>query len=227
MLVDLPELPILTIDLPGAGLSPAIEPVSIRAAGLAVAESLRALGVRRAVLGGISMGGHVAMSVMKDAPELLAGVVLMHTKAAPDDPEARAARLRTAHAVLEMGSAEVLAPMAAKMISPASQASQPGLVETVEHWIDQATPGGVAWAADAMAGRDDAMPILRASGLPATVIAGSEDQFASVAQAEAITDGIGPTANLVVAAGIGHLGPLETPNFMARVIRESYRRMLA
>jgi pimeloyl-ACP methyl ester carboxylesterase len=225
MVADLPELPILLIDLPGAGFSPTIEPVTIEAASRAVAESLAELGVTRAVVGGISMGGYVVMSLMKQAPELLAGVLLGHTKAEPDDPATRAARLETARQVLATGSTEILRPMASKLVSSASQANQPGLVETIEHWIDQATPAGVAWAERAMGDRPDFMATLRASGLPATIFAGAEDPFASVAQAEAMADALGPQANLAVFADIAHLGPLETANMTARIVRESYRRM--
>ncbi|MDR2567237.1 MAG: alpha/beta hydrolase [Bifidobacteriaceae bacterium] len=226
VVAELPELPILAIDLPGAGFSPAIDPATIRAAGLAVIESLAELGVKRAVVGGVSMGGYVAMSVIKDAPELAAGLVLMHTKAGADDPAGRAARLETARQVLQASSTEILAPMAAQMISAVSRAAQPGLVETIEHWIDQATPGGVAWAEEAMAGRPDALGILRASGLQTLIVAGSEDPFAPVAAAEQMADAIGPTASLVVLSGVAHLGPLEAPDVIARLVRESYRRMV-
>ncbi|MDR1186436.1 MAG: alpha/beta hydrolase [Bifidobacteriaceae bacterium] len=223
---ELTELPVLTVDLPGAGFSPTVEPVTIRAAGLAVIESLKALGVRRAVVVGVSMGGYVVMSLLRDAPGLMAGVVLMHTKAEADDAAARAGRLATARQVLESGTTEVLRSMASKMVSAASQAAQPGLVETIEHWIDQATPGGVAWAAEAMAGRDDAMAVLRAAGVPSTVVAGAVDPFVSVAQAEAMADALGPESDLVIMADVAHLSPVETPNTVARAIREAYRRMV-
>jgi pimeloyl-ACP methyl ester carboxylesterase len=225
MLAQLPELPVLTIDLPGAGLSPVIDPVSIRAAGLAVIETVRAVGAERAVIGGISMGGYVAMSIIRDAPELVAGLVLMHTKTQADDPPVRASRLETARRVLAEGSPESLRPMAARMVSAASKAAQPGLVEQIEHWIDQATPGGIAWAEEAMAGRDDSMAVMRACGLPTTVMTGEDDPFVTVDQADEIVDAVGFKANLIILSGVGHLGPLECPYAAARTLRECYRRM--
>jgi pimeloyl-ACP methyl ester carboxylesterase len=226
MAAELPELAILTVDLPGAGFSPLIEPATIQAAGRAVIASLRALGVTRAVVGGISMGGYVAMSIMRDAPELLAGAILMHTKARADDPAARAARLATARQALAADSTEALAPMAAKMVSAASRASSPGLVETIERWIAAATPAGVAWAEEAMAGREDLLAVLTASGLPTTLLAGVEDPFTPVAAAEEMAEAIGPGGNLAVLADVAHLGPLEAPNMTARLVREAYRRMV-
>jgi pimeloyl-ACP methyl ester carboxylesterase len=164
---------------------------------------------------------------MRDAPQLARGVILMHTKADADNPPARARRLEVARQVLHLGTVEVLRPMAKEMISATSRASQPGLVETIEHWIDQATPGGVAWAEEAMAGREDATTILRSSGIPATIITGTDDPFVSVARAEAMADALGPNATLTVLSDVAHLGPLETPHTVVLTIREAYRRMTA
>jgi pimeloyl-ACP methyl ester carboxylesterase len=99
-------------------------------------------------------------------------------------------------------------------------------VERIEHWIDQATPGGVAWAEEAIAGRPDMLGVLRASGLPVMIAAGSEDPFAPVAAAEQMAEAVGPTGNLVVLNGVAHLGPLEAPDVIARLVREFYRRVV-
>ncbi|MDR2373089.1 MAG: alpha/beta hydrolase [Bifidobacteriaceae bacterium] len=223
MVAQLPELPILMFDLPGAGASPIIEPPAVRTAALAVIESLRALGVSQAFVVGVSMGGYVAMSVLREAPDLLAGIILMHTKAVADDEAARAARLDVARRVLATGSVEELRPMASKMVSAVSQATQPDLVGMIERWIDQATPAGVAWAQEAMAGRPDSMMALRAAGLPTTIMAGAEDPFAPVSQAEAMAEAIGWHSSLVVISDVAHLSPLEASNVTARIVREAYR----
>jgi pimeloyl-ACP methyl ester carboxylesterase len=70
------------------------------------------------------------------------------------------------------------------------------------------------------------MEVLRATGLPVSVIAGSEDQFASVTEAEAMAEQAGPQANLTIIAGVGHLSPVEAPYLAATLLREAYRRSL-
>ncbi|MDR1394486.1 MAG: alpha/beta hydrolase [Bifidobacteriaceae bacterium] len=223
---DLPELPILEIDLPGAGLSPCIEPVTLTAAGLAVATSLQELGVTRAVVAGVSMGGYVAMRLLMDHPELTVGLALMHTKATADSDDSVRARLNVAREVMRTGSVGSLRPMAGRMISAESAQAQPGLVERVEGWIGEASPAGVAWAEEAMASRQDSMALLRAAGLPSMVVAGELDPFSSLTDSEAMVTALGPRANLVVLAGVGHLSPLETTHSMARTMREFYRRCI-
>ncbi|MDR2252507.1 MAG: alpha/beta hydrolase [Bifidobacteriaceae bacterium] len=220
---ELPDLPILEIDLPGAGLSPTVEPVGIDSAARAVAASLGELGVTRAVIAGVSMGGYVAMSLLRQVPELFAGVALMHTKATVDTPEVRAGRLATAREVLRTGSVASLRPMASKLISAESAAADPGLAPQLERWILEATPAGVAWAAQAMAGRADSLAALRTFGTEALVVAGEADPFTSVAEAEEMMDALGWDAVFALFAGVGHLSPLEAPNALARTLRGFYR----
>jgi pimeloyl-ACP methyl ester carboxylesterase len=167
------------------------------------------------------------MSLLKAAPELLAGLALLHTKATADTSEGRAQRLAVAREVLDTASVAALRPMARSLVSAESAAAQPGLVGQLERWIEEATPAGVAWAQEAMASRGDQTAVLAASGLPSLVVAGEADPFATVGDAEAMADAIGPSTNLVVMAGVAHLSPLEAPDALARTVREFYRRALA
>src|SRR5437667_8173944 len=61
-----------------------------------VALLLDSLGVRRAYVGGLSMGGYVALAFLRRYPERVAGLVLADTKAAADPPEAAENRRRIA-----------------------------------------------------------------------------------------------------------------------------------
>jgi pimeloyl-ACP methyl ester carboxylesterase len=226
LVAEMPDLPILEIDLPGAGFSPTIEPVTIEAAAGAAASVLRELGVRQAVIGGISMGGYVALALLRAHPELFAGLVLMNTKATADTPAARAGRLEVARRVLAEGSVGALRPMASQLVSAQSQANQPDLVGRLERWIGEATPAGVAWAQEAMASREETLGALRSFGVPAAVLAGEADPFVSLADAEAMADAIGPGTYFDVLSGVGHLCPLEVPNSVSPTIRQFYRRVL-
>jgi pimeloyl-ACP methyl ester carboxylesterase len=226
MLEYLPELPVLTIDLPGAGMSPTVDPIEIRGAGLAVAESLRELGVRQAVVGGCSMGGYVTMSMMKDSPDLLAGVMLVTTKAVADTPEVRENRLRIAREALDTSSAEPVMSLASTMVSEQSKKADPHLVERLSQWIAESTPDGIAWAEEAMALRPDYTETLRASGIPSLVVAGGEDPFSPAEYAEAMVEALGPNSDLVVVSGVAHLPAVEAPQLAARMTRETYHRIV-
>ncbi len=60
------------------------------------------------VLGGLSMGGYVALSLVARYPDRVRGLILMDTQPGADTPEAAQDREATARAVLEAGSASTL-----------------------------------------------------------------------------------------------------------------------
>jgi pimeloyl-ACP methyl ester carboxylesterase len=64
-----------------------------------------ALGIARAVVGGVSMGGYVSLAFAARHAKRMSGLVLADTKAGPDTPEARAARDEAITLVREQGVA--------------------------------------------------------------------------------------------------------------------------
>ncbi len=60
------------------------------------------------VLGGLSMGGYVAMAMLRKYPQRIAALVLADTKATADTAQARANRERLASTVVESGTVEAL-----------------------------------------------------------------------------------------------------------------------
>ncbi|HVM44674.1 MAG TPA: alpha/beta hydrolase, partial [Candidatus Thermoplasmatota archaeon] len=75
-------------------------------------------GIGRFVLAGFSMGGYVAFEVARQAPDRLAGLALVDTRAEPDGDEARAGRAKTAEAVRQQGVQVVADAMLPKMLTP-------------------------------------------------------------------------------------------------------------
>src|SRR5204862_5245677 len=69
------------------------------------------LGIARAVVAGVSLGGYVALALARVAPQRLAGLVLADTRAPADTPEARAARERMLDVLSDRGTAGVAEEM--------------------------------------------------------------------------------------------------------------------
>ncbi|GMA30705.1 alpha/beta fold hydrolase [Litorihabitans aurantiacus] len=92
-------VPTIALDAPGFGQSevPDGEP-SLELAADAVAATLDELGVDRAVVAGLSMGGYIALALAARHASRLAGLALLDTKASADSEDARANRLRVADA---------------------------------------------------------------------------------------------------------------------------------
>ncbi len=215
---------VLTPDLRGFGAAaPSAEPPSLDLLADDVARLLDGEGIGRAVLGGLSMGGYVAMAFARRHPGRLAGLLLADTKASADTEAARANRERIAAAVLARQSVALLAEerMEKTQLGPAAP---PELLARVRSLIAEATPGAVAWAQRAMAARGDSFAVLAGVTVPAAVVVGGEDALTPPADAEAMAAAL-PDAELTVIPGVGHLSSLEAPEAFNEAVRALLRRV--
>ncbi|MDR3202626.1 MAG: alpha/beta hydrolase [Bifidobacteriaceae bacterium] len=221
----LADLPVLLVDLPGAGESPVAEP-TIAAAARALLDSLAAAGSERAVLAGMSMGGYVALAAWRARPSALAGLGLVDTRANADNPATRVQRHAVARRVLSEGTPDAVAPMAEALVSAATRTERPELVDRIRGWIAQSVPAGIAWAEAAMAGRPDATPWLGSVGVPSAVIVGEDDSQSPPAVARAMAAAL-PDAELTQVPRAGHMSAVEEPVAVAGALRALHARATA
>jgi pimeloyl-ACP methyl ester carboxylesterase len=91
---------VICIDLPGHGCSELLgEEMSMERSADMVVALLDQLGVQRFVCVGHSMGGYVTMALAEKYPEYLKGIVLFHSHAKADSPEAKINRGRAIQVV--------------------------------------------------------------------------------------------------------------------------------
>lgn len=201
---------LLAPDLRGYGLSPAAEgPYSMELLASDCLGLLNTLGVQPPiVLCGHSMGGYIAFEFLRRFPELVAGLVLVATRAAPDTPEAQENRDRMAKAVQERGPGALTARMLPKLLAPNNYEHDDKLVAFVREMIDSASVNGIVGALAAMKERPDSKPLLPEIDVPTLVIHGEEDEIVPLAEAEQMCEAI-PDADLVVVPNAGHLPNLE------------------
>ena len=193
---------------------------------LAADDLLRLLddeGIERAVIGGLSMGGYVAMAFARRHPERLAGLLLADTKATADNDRARTNRERIAQAVLARDSVRILAEekLEETLLGPAPM---PELTAYVRELIAEAPPQAVAWAQRAMAARPDSLDVLAGLDVPAAVIVGEMDTMTPLAEAQLMADAL-PDAELTVIPSVGHLSSLEAPETFNGAVRALLRRV--
>ena len=177
------------------------------------------------VLGGLSMGGYVAMGFLRRYPQRVRGLVLANTRASADAPDVAANRRRIAEAVEQANSADILLrELAPKLLAPQTVEQDPNLVKTVEAMVAAAPPEAVAWAQRAMAARPESFDVLREARIPVLVIAGDADQMTPLSEAEAIANAA-PDAELVVLPGAGHLSAMEKPREFNQAVSGLLKRV--
>lgn len=175
-----------------------------------VLQLMNHLDVDRAVVGGLSMGGYIALAVARAAPGRLDGLVLADTKAGADSEDGRAARDATIARVRAEGVDALAEAMLPKLLGETTRRDQPDLVDAVRMLIARNTPEAVVSALGAMKTRPDSAPLLPALGCPALVVCGEEDVLTPPAESDAMAAAL-PSATTVLIPGAGHLSNLEAP----------------
>jgi pimeloyl-ACP methyl ester carboxylesterase len=185
---------------------------------------LDALGIDRAVVGGVSLGGYVTLAVARLAPQRLLGVILADTKAPADSVDAREGRARMLEIVRDTGPTGVAGEMLGKLLGESTRRERPSIVEQVRAMIQSNRADGIRRAVLRLRDRPDATPGLATLSAPALVLVGAEDAITPLADAEQLAAAI-PRASLEVVPAAGHLANLENPGpfnaavaaFLARV----------
>ncbi len=168
---------------------------------------LRKLGIRRAAVAGLSMGGYAALELYRRAPDLFRGLALCDTKATPDSQEQKAGRETFAQNALSQGLPWVANDFAPKLLRPLAD---PAVMATVKGLIAQGTPEGVAAAQRGMGRRPDSVPTLARITCPTIVIFGEEDQIVPFGEAQRMAQTV-KGARTARIPGAGHLPNLEAP----------------
>jgi 3-oxoadipate enol-lactonase len=177
------------------------------------------LQIDRAHVGGLSLGGYVALAVARLAPERVTGLVLADTKAPADNAEQRAARDRLITIVDAGGPDAVATEMLPRLVSQTSAREQPELLAEIRAQIGLNRAPGLRRAILRLRDRPDAGPGLSAVTVPTLVLVGDEDIPTPIADAEFLARHI-RGARLEILAGAGHLSNLERPEaFTAALTR--------
>lgn len=211
---------VITPDLRGYGESPVV-PGTALLADLAddLAVLLDGLGIEQAVVGGVSMGGQIAMEMRLRHPCLVGALVLSDTSPVPETPEGAEFRRATAERLLAEGMGPYADEVIDKMLAPYNVTAMPAAAAHVDAMMRATDPRGAAAALRGRAERPDYRPVLAAAGEPCLVVVGADDVYTPVAEARAL-HALMPHAVLAVIEGAGHLPGVEQPEAFNRVLLE-------
>ena len=183
------------------------------------------LDIDRAVMCGVSMGGYVALAMLRRGVRRVAGLVLSNTRATADSDEAKAGRDKMIDVVNRDGAAGIAAAMLPKLLGNTTTREQPDLQDAVRRLILVNSAEGIVTALGALKTRPDSTPLLPAITCPTLVITGAEDAIIPVADAESMHAAI-PGSELIVLPRVGHLGNLEDPPAWGRALEATLNKAL-
>jgi pimeloyl-ACP methyl ester carboxylesterase len=182
-----------------------------------VAALMDDVGIERAVLGGLSIGGYVAFSFLRRHKERVSALILADTRAGADTPEVGQRRMSQQRQVAEEGTAPLIEAMVSALLSDYTRSQRPHVVERARSLMDN-SPAGMIGALDAMRRRSDSTGELEAIDVPTLVIVGQHDQGSPPNVAAEMAERI-PDGRLVQLRTAGHLSNLEVPDDFNRAVR--------
>ncbi|MHB8872339.1 MAG: alpha/beta fold hydrolase [Myxococcaceae bacterium] len=177
---------------------------------------LEALKIPQAVVGGVSMGGYVALALTRLDPSKVKALVLIDTQATADDEAGKARREETARAVESRGVEVLVESMMPKLLAPDAPAA---LKARVEALIRANSAKGMAAALRGMALRQDCKDILARFAGPTLVVVGDKDAITPPEKAKELASLV-EGARLVQLPGAGHLSNLEAPAAFNRALED-------
>ncbi len=173
-----------------------------------VAALMDHLEIEQAVIGGLSMGGYVALAFARMIPARVKALVLADTRAQADTEEGKQARFHQAEKAVAEGMAGIADAMLPKLLTPDTVSKRPELVKRVRDMMLKTKPQGAAAALLGMSEREDQTEFISSILVPTLILVGREDAITPVADSEMMQSRI-EGSRLVVIENAGHVSNLE------------------
>jgi pimeloyl-ACP methyl ester carboxylesterase len=184
----------------------------------AIARRILATAPARFALAGLSMGGYVSFEILRQAPERIAGLMLLDTSARADTPEHSEQRRSQIEAARGGRLGEVADLLFPRLVH-ARRWGDESLRRIWRSMVQEVGADAFINQQTAIIGRPDSRPGLAAIRCPTLVIVGDGDVLTPPERAEEIANAI-PGARLAIIRDSGHLSTLEQPAAVTRSMVE-------
>jgi len=175
----------------------------------------------RFALAGLSMGGYVALEIMRQAPERVSHLALLDTSARADTDGRRETRRKGIEMVGQGRFVGVSRGLLPTLIAP--QYLGTPLAEDVQAMSERVGPEVYIRQQQAIMGRIDSVSHLKAIAAPTLVGVGALDKLIPPEMSEEMADHI-PGAALVRFPEAGHLPTMENPGPVVEAMRNLLAR---
>ncbi|PPK65187.1 alpha/beta hydrolase [Actinokineospora auranticolor] len=171
-----------------------------------------ALGVERAVVGGVSQGGFIALRTALLAPERVTSLVLMDTEASALAADDRAQYTQLFAALTASGPIDdLIVPLSRQIVGDERLAAV-----WAARWRERGVPLGAP--VDCLITRDDIVDRLAEITCPALLLRGSEDVSIPVERMALLRDHLPGSTDIQTVDGAGHSPALTHPAATAAII---------
>jgi pimeloyl-ACP methyl ester carboxylesterase len=168
-------------------------------------------------LAGLSMGGYVALEVMRQDPHRIIALALLDTSARPDTDEARDNRYK-AIAQAEQDFSQVAPALMRKQLHP-DHLQQAAITNAITEMAARVGKDAFIRQQRAIMARIDSRPYLQKIICPILVLCGREDNITPIELHEEMVASM-PGATLTIVEHSGHLSALEQPHTVSAALQD-------
>ncbi len=172
----------------------------------------------RFALAGLSMGGYVAMEIMRRAPERVERLALLDTSARADT-SAQTERRRELLKLCEIGRFRGVTPRLLPLLIHPDRQADATLTHAVMAMAERVGPEVFLRQQRAIMARPDSREDLRSYDLPTMVLCGRQDALTPLELHEEMAALIA-NARLCIIEECGHLSTMERPHAVTALMRD-------
>lgn len=172
---------------------------------------------QRFALAGHSMGGRVALEIMRTAPKRVERLALFDTTATPATPDEPERRREMIDLARQQGMAALAAHWIPMIVHP-QRLREREFIKALTAMMCRATPQIFEGQIAALLNRPDYRPVLPQIACPTLVACGRDDLWSPVSQHDEITAAIAG-AKLALIDNSAHMATVEAPAEVSRLLR--------
>ncbi|PKM30819.1 MAG: alpha/beta hydrolase [Gammaproteobacteria bacterium HGW-Gammaproteobacteria-11] len=169
-------------------------------------------------LAGLSMGGYLALEIIRQAPWRVVRLALLATHARADSRE-QSERRRRLQRLAQTGRFATIAPMMLAQLLHPEHVQDKQLAAVLMAMAERIGATAFVRQQQAILERADSRELLPAIRCPTLLICGAQDQLVPRALMQEMAEVI-PGAQLAVVENAGHLLPLEQPQVVTALLRD-------
>ncbi|ASS49122.1 MAG: alpha/beta hydrolase [Candidatus Fluviicola riflensis] len=202
---------VIAIDIRGFGRSKNEETtLSIDLFGDDLVMFMDKLAIEKAIICGLSMGGYIALDVLKKFPHRFEAVILCDTQCIADTKEGKEKRYQTIEEITANGSREFNEEFIKSVFHEDTLNTKPELVESLRNVVFSNSDKIITNGLTALAGREETCSMLSGVTIPTLIICGREDKVTPLEQSEIMHASIKGSVLRVIDKA-GHVSNLEQP----------------
>ena len=168
------------------------------------------LHIRKAIIGGMSMGGPVALEMYREAPQRFRGLILIDSTSSPAAIVEQGEWPAFGRQAQQKGVASMIPILMPQMLTGPTRMANPALVKFIGGIVKKGSVNAAIGGGSTLANRPDSRPTLAHINVPVLIIVGIDDPIYPV-EMQKMMKASAYGSKLAVIPGAAHAAIIEKP----------------